>query len=464
MSQIMNCKKINGSYGVATAAAELIRDKNGKVTHIEVFLYDTTFNSNGSRLTEKAGDESAPSFIDTDLILTPAMDHNVYPDEPGAMPSGGVFQLTRPVEDYIKASANYSVGKLKQVVKKFIPIGSGNNTSTMPVWKGIFKLTNDRFMDFITGMANKYKDIKEAKLFVSSFYVGFPTVTGLAASEPNTRVVYDGKVRAIHTAIVKSPAFNKTRSLISGICSGPDTKCTQELAMGNTSYSYSNSIMDPVVEEFNNHLMTLSTKLYSNANNSQNMTEDSKDKSPVQATDNDKKESTNNKDDNDKVDNESRIKNLEERLEKVTQILESKGREETKENKDKKEGADDKKDKTESLLEKTLKEQEVTIKELKRERDIERMMKRLAPLKDQKLIEKQAKIFIDKNYSEDEVNDFVKHFAKPLAIANSNEEKEKTDSAIPYNYASASSHMKSIAKEGNLATNIGIASLLNQLT
>lgn len=443
VSQVMNCKKINAVVGSASAATEFIRDDKGLITHIIAFLYDTTFTKNGTRLTEKSGDMSKDSFLDKDLIVTPNMDHNVFIDEPGVMPAGGVVPLVKPLQDYITAGARFSVGKIKEVIKKQIAVG--NNGDTMPVWRGVIKLTSEPFKRMLTELADKYKDIRDAKLFVSSFYGGFPTITAMASQESNTKVVYEGPVTAIHLALVKSPAFNETRSLISGLCSGTDSICSMQL--GNASYNNTSNI----VEEFNNHLVTISTKLYGNSNNATNMTEDNKDNSPVKAAESKDKEvkPTENKD-NDKVTVlENQVKELTETIKK---LAEKKPEDKPKEDKAK--------DKEESPLEKQLKEQEAKIKELQRERDIRIMMEKLAPLQDKKLIEKQATIFIDKNYTDEEVKEFIKNFgSKPVAVAHSN---NKTDSAIDY-YAVANS--QDVGKEGShKLTNIGIASLLNQLT
>src|SRR5687768_11575429 len=156
------CEKTKAILSSANAATELVRDDQGLVSHINVFLYDTSMTKNGSMLTEEIGDASANSFIDLPFIVTESLGHNVFPEDPTIMPDGGVFSLVKPISDYINASRRFEVGRVVNVIKKYIGVGNAK----APVWTASIKLVDKKFRKFITKLADKYADIRQAKLFV----------------------------------------------------------------------------------------------------------------------------------------------------------------------------------------------------------------------------------------------------------------------------------------------------------
>lgn len=405
----MQCFKDITATLASANAIEFKRDETGKISHITAFLYHTGLNKNGVELTETIGDLSAPGFVGMDFIATPNLDHDVFMDN--SMPGGGVFSLNKSVEEYRQASKKYSLGKIIDVVKK--PIAVAN--SIIPSWRVVIKLTSEKFRDELTKLANKYKDIKEAKLRVSSFFVGRPKI--LASANGNQTFLYDSPVTAIHLALVKSPAYDDDVSLISGLCMGEDKACSQNLAAASSS----------LVNDFNNQLLDVTKMLYASGNSTRAMAEEpTKDNNKAPVTAPTKEESKDN----------SELIKLQNQVAELTKKLEEKDKPKEEPKKEEDPAKDDKDETIAKLNERIAK--------MERDRAITEYMEKLKaiPTLDIKAAKKQAEIFVDKNYSSKEVDEFVNNFAPMIKASASSESKtkERELDAIVTNYiASASS-------------------------
>lgn len=407
----MQCFKDVTAVLASASALDFQRDETGKISHITAFLYHTGLNKNGVELTEAIGDLSAPGFINMDFIATPNLDHDVFMD--GSMPGGGVFSLNKSVDEYRQASKNYSLGKIIDIIKK--PIAVANQV--IPSWRVVIKLTNDKFRDELTKLSEKYRDIKDAKLRVSSFFVGRPKI--LASANGKQTFLYDSPVTAIHLALVKSPAYEDEVSLISGLCMGEDGGCSKNLAAAS-----SNSL----VSEFNNQLLDITKMLYASANTSDNMAEEPK-------QDNNKAPVATPAKEEPKQDNNELIK-LQTQVAELTKKLEEKEKPEDKKEEPKE---DNEKDATIAKL-------NDRIAKMERDRSIAEYMDKLKaiPNLDVKAAKKQAEIFVDKNYTAKEVDEFITSFAPMIKASASSEDKKNKErelDAIVTNYmASASTY------------------------
>ena len=451
MMKNIYCEKTRGILGSAASVTDLEYGADGLVSHINVFLYDTHSNKNGSVINEEIGDSSIPSFIDLPMIVTETLGHNVYPDNPDVMPEGGVFLLSRPVEEMIQKSRDFEVGRITNVVKKYVASAS----KKLPKWIAQVKLTDNRFRKFITDLANKYADIRQAKLFVSSFFVG-------TASAIKDKYIYDGPVRGIHIALVKSPAFDEDVSLISGVCTGSDLKCASDLAAA-ASYNTDNKL----VSDFNNELLQFSKSLYKSGYASSNMTDDNNQKvvdNTKPAVDdkvNEKQEPKDNKEEKTISVKEKEFNELKDTVALLKKKSEEKNKESDQEAEDEEEEEEKeaKKSKTELKL-------EARVKELERERSIDKWMRKLEPIKSINA-KKMAALIVDKGFTEDEAEEYIKSFAPVIkASANSNTQKEKKDDALltQFTLASASAYDgydDAEKKTSNKIVNLGAAAFLS---
>lgn len=438
------CEKTKAILSSANAATELVRDNDGLVSHINVFLYDTSMTKNGSMLTEAVGDASAKNFYDLPFIVTESLGHNVFPEDPTIMPDGGVFNLVKPVSEYIKASRRFEVGRVVNVIKKYL--GAGN--SKEPVWTASIKLTDKKFRKFITKLADKYADIKQAKLFVSSFLAG----TAVASADG---WVYDGPVKGMHIALVKSPAYDNDKSMITGICIGDDLSCAKKLA---TAASYSNINTDQSLIEFNNELLAFSRSLYLSGSASSDMSEE-ENKQAVKTPDKEKEEPK----DKEISLKESEFNEMKKQIAELKKLAEKSEEKEPEVKEDKPEGDKD-------IEAKERKKLEARIQELEREKKINQVIEKLKaiPKLDIKIAKKQAEVFVDKNYTDKEVDEFINSFAPTIkASGNSNKEvpERSTDALLTkFEIASASSYQSYddvTKKQSNKAVNLGSAEFLS---
>lgn len=447
MSQLY-CEKTKAVLASASAITELVKDDSGLVSHINVFLYDTSMSKNGSMLTEAIGDMSAQSYNDLPLIMTDSLGHNVFPEDPSVMPDGGVFSLTKPISEYIKASRRFEVGRVVNVVKKHL--ASANNKFT-PTWIASVKLTNKKFREFITNLSQKYADIRQAKLFVSSFHVGKAVANGLG------KYVYDGPVTGMHIAIVKSPAYPDDKSLITGICIGDDMSCMNNLA---AAASYDAKYDQPLID-FNNELLKFTRTLYPSATANKNMSDDNKNQNPEPKDKNPEGEEPKTEG---KEAQTVQVKKEEfDALKKTVEELTKQKKAATKE--DKPEGDEDADVKEKD---KNVKALEARIKQLEREKNIVKWLEKLKPIKGINALQ-QASLIVDKGFTDEEAENYVKSFA-PLIKASANSStptKQKSDDALltKFELASASSYDSyddSVKKASNKAVNIGVAQFYSQ--
>lgn len=443
------CEKTKAILANASAATELVRDPDtGLISHINVFLYDTSMTKNGSMLTEQIGDASAESFRDLPFIVNDSLGHNVFPEDPDIMPDGGVFALVKPISDYINASRRFEVGRVVNVVKKYLGVGNAKS----PVWTASIKLTSKPFRKFITKLADKYADIRQAKLFVSSFLVG----TAVASAG---KYVYDGPVKGIHIALVKSPAYDPDKSMITGICTGSDLECASKLT---AAASYSAINQDQSLIEFNNELLSFSRSLYPSASASSNMSEEENNKQAVKTTTT-KEEESNNVEET-KVDVKE-FKALQKQIADLTKKLEQEKEKEPEPIKEDKPEGD--KDAKAAKDDETVKKLENRIKQLEREKKISKWLEKLKPIKGIDA-PKQAALIVDKEFSDDEAELYVKSFTPLLkASANSsNDVPERSTDALLTKFelgsASAFDGYDDIAKkQSNKIVNLGVAEFIS---
>ena len=416
------------SCEISTAAAtELIRDKNGRVTHIKVFLFDNTFTKTGSQIPEQYGEESAKSFIDLPLIFTPSRDHNIFPDEPGLIPAGGVFFLppTIPREKAIKASKLFSLGKAISIQKNIVGTRDAfNRNKAIIQYSAIVKLTSEEFIDFITELANNNRNIKDIPLFVSSFYIGKAKVTQSSIpGQNNNLVIYQEPVKGIHMAIVDFPAFSGDRALVSGVCSSGDDKiCSNELATAAANATELNDTR----KEINDKLLKFGKELYHKSENDTNMGDNPTDKNNGAPVDN--KEDTENN--NNKTYTQEQVDELiNKKIAELQGKLESQDKDKEKEKpKESKESKDDssKADNTTKFIVNEKGEQIPVsellkqVDELQKDKAISDWKEKLAYLGDKKMIEKAAKWIADHDDLESkEITDFLDTFkTKLVASAN----------------------------------------------
>ena len=461
MSQKLYCEKTKAILASASAITEIVRSEEDQlVSHINVFLYDTSMSKNGSMLTEEIGDLSAASFNDLPLIMTDSLGHNVFPEDPSIMPDGGVFTLTKPISEYIKASRKFEVGRVVNVIKKYVATANAN--IKMPVWTAQVKLTSLPFRKFITRMANKFADIKQAKLFVSSFLVGTAVANGIG------KYVYDGPVTGMHIAVVKSPAYASDKSLVTGICIGNDLSCMNNLA---AAASYDN-VYDESLINFNNELLNFTRSLYPSASaNKNSMSDDNNQKQNPEPKD--KGEQTEEPKADGKETQTVQVKKEEfDALKKQIEEL-TKNKEPDKKSKSKDKPADeDDEDDNKEEENKRVKALENRIKQLEREKAVAKWLEKLKPIKGINALQ-QASLIVDKGFTDEEADNYVKSFA-PLLKASANSEgkgsnqgNQRSDDALltKFELASASSYDNyddSIKKESNKAVNLGAAQFYSQ--